>query len=104
MTGRVSDSPASSMLYIMCQPGRCHRRMCMKPIGKLIHDRLKEREQTVKEFAEAIGYQRSNAYRIFNQTTIDTGLLMRISVFLEHDFFADYSAEYQHTAADAYLS
>ncbi len=88
----------------MLQSGRCGKKMCMKPIGELIHNRLKERKQTVKEFAEAIGYQRSNAYRIFNQATIDTGLLMRISLFLEYDFFADYSAEYQHTAMGAYHS
>ena len=75
----------------------------MKPIGELIHDRLKEQGRTVKEFAEAIGYQRSNAYRIFNQTSIDTKLLMQISVFLKHDFFADYSIEFRNgTVADAH--
>lgn len=75
----------------------------MKPIGELIHDRLREQGRTVKDFAEAIGYRRNNAYRIFNQTTIDTGLLMRISVFLHHDFFAHYTAEYrEQTDADAH--
>ncbi|WP_289199627.1 helix-turn-helix transcriptional regulator [Bacteroides acidifaciens] len=70
----------------------------MKPIGESIHDRLRQQGRTVKEFADAIGYQRSNAYRIFNQASIDTELLMRISLYLEYDFFAEYSAEY-HLAA-----
>lgn len=69
----------------------------------LIHDRLKEKGRTVKEFADAIGYQRSNAYRIFNQTSIDTALLMRISVYLEYDFFAEYSSEYRLAVAGSYL-
>lgn len=72
----------------------------MKPIGELIHDRIREQGHTVKEFAQAIGYRRNNAYRIFNQATIDTGLLMRISVFLRHDFFANYSEEYRKQTAD----
>ncbi|MDO4511829.1 MAG: hypothetical protein Q4B68_08440 [Bacteroidales bacterium] len=34
-------------------------------------------------------------YNIFHRESIDTKLLMRISVVMEHDFFADLCEEYK---------
>lgn len=63
-------------------------------LGEDIRNVLTERDITVKQFAETIGVKRPNAYRIFNQNSIDTALLMKISICLEHDFFRDLSNEY----------
>lgn len=56
-------------------------------LGEDIRNVLTERDITVKQFAETIGVKRPNAYRIFNQNSIDTALLMKISLCLEYDFF-----------------
>lgn len=63
-------------------------------LGEDVRYKLAEKCITVKEFAEAIGVKRSNAYRVFNQNSIDTALLMKISLCLEYDFFRDLSDEY----------
>lgn len=66
-------------------------------IGKLIrevYDR-QPRTLTANRFADAINCRRANVYNIFSRPTIDTELLMRISQVLNHDFFADLSAEYR---------
>lgn len=63
-------------------------------LGEDIRNVLTERDITVKQFAETIGVKRPNAYRIFNQNSIDTALLMKISLCLEYDFFRNLSNEY----------
>lgn len=74
----------------------------MEPIGHLIRRKLDEQGRSVKEFAEAIGFRRSNVYRIFNQQSIDTELLLAISVYLHYDFFSLYTRRYRE-AADSCL-
>jgi hypothetical protein len=44
----------------------------------------------VKEFAQRINTNRNNVYDIFKRETIDTGLLLKISHVLEHNFFHYY--------------
>lgn len=60
-------------------------------IGQEIHDELKRQERTVSWFARKLCCERSNVYSIFKRTSIDTALLMRISVILHRDFFKEYS-------------
>lgn len=59
-------------------------------IGQLIKQELEQQERTVSWFARKLYCDRSNIYKIFKRPTIDTELLLRISVILKHDFFADY--------------
>lgn len=59
-------------------------------IGQLIKQELESQERTVSWFARKLYCDRSNIYKIFKRPTIDTELLLRISVILKHDFFADY--------------
>ncbi len=66
----------------------------MKPIGVLIKEELKKQERTVSWFARKLAYDRSNVYRLFQKESIDTNLLSRISIILEHDFFSDFSEYY----------
>ncbi len=63
----------------------------MKPIGKLIQEELKNQERSVSWFARKLFCDRSNVYRLFQKESIDTDLLMRISVLLNRDFFSELS-------------
>ncbi len=61
------------------------------PIGTLIRKELKSKGLTAAWLAEQIPCDRSNIYNIFKRNDINSSLLQRISVLLEHDFFADLS-------------
>jgi len=60
-------------------------------IGKKIREKLDEQGNGIKWFAEKLGCSRDNIYKIFQRKYIDTYLLMRISIALDYDFFAEYS-------------
>lgn len=63
----------------------------MKPIGILIKEELEKQERSISWFARKLSCDRSNVYRLFQKDSIDTGLLARISILLNHDFFSDLS-------------
>lgn len=63
----------------------------MKPIGCLIKEELEKQERSITWFARKLSCDRSNVYRLFQKESIDTRLLMRISLLLHHDFFSDLS-------------
>lgn len=63
-------------------------------IGKHIQAKIEERGLTVAEFARRLSCSRTNAYKIFAKPSVDAWVLMHISLILEHDFFADLSAEF----------
>lgn len=67
----------------------------MKPIGCLIKEELEKQERSISWFARKLSCDRSNIYRLFQKDSIDTKLLARISILLNHDFFADLSAHVQ---------
>ena len=59
-------------------------------IGLYIKKELERQERTVSWFARKLCCDRSNVYKIFKRTTIDTELLLRISQILQYDFFEIY--------------
>lgn len=61
-------------------------------IGSKIKEIVKQRGITTVEFAEHINYSRRNVYSIFKKESIDTDLLVRISEFLEYNFFEEYTS------------
>lgn len=61
-------------------------------IGKLIEEELHRQERSVTWFARKLNCTRTNVYKIFHRTTIDTALLQRISSILHYDFFIIYSS------------
>lgn len=63
----------------------------MKSIGIVIREELKRQERSVTWFANKLSCDRSNIYRLFQKDSIDTHLLARISLLLDHDFFKDLS-------------
>lgn len=60
-------------------------------IGQLIEQELRRSGRSVTWFARQIHCDRVNAYDIFRRKSIDTSLLLRISIALNHDFFTDIS-------------
>lgn len=66
-------------------------------IGNLIREKLNEEQKTVVWLAHQLSYSRTNVYKIFSKSSIDTHVLMRISQILHFNFFQLYSDEYnQH--------
>ncbi len=59
-------------------------------IGQKIKEVFENSEIKIGEFADKLGMVRQNVYRIFERTHIDTGLLIKISQLLNHDFFQYY--------------
>ena len=60
----------------------------MKPIGILIKEELEKQERSITWFARKLSCDRSNIYRLFQKESIDTNLLVRISILLGNDFFS----------------
>lgn len=60
-------------------------------IGNRIETVLREKERTVSWLARKLYCNRQNVYDIFKRKSIDTTLLQRISIVLEHNFFKDLS-------------
>ena len=64
-------------------------------IGKLIRNKLKEDGHSVSWLAQKIHCKRDNIYKIFDRTSVDTSLLLRISFVLKTDFFGYLSEHYR---------
>lgn len=64
-------------------------------IGNLIKEELERQERTVSWFARKLCCDRSNIYKLFKRSTIDTELLLRVSKILNYDFFELYKKELQ---------
>ena len=57
-------------------------------IGKLIQNKMEEEGRKVSWLAEKINYDKSNIYRIFQHASIDTDLLVQISIHLKINLFS----------------
>lgn len=64
----------------------------MKPIGTIIKEELDKQERSVTWFAKKLSCDRTNVYRIFHKNSIETELLIRISVILNRDFTKEISS------------
>ena len=64
-------------------------------IGQQIQLVFEQKNVKLSDFAEDLGTVRQNVYRIFKKQHVDTGLLMRISQVLEHNFFQYYCEDAQ---------
>lgn len=62
------------------------------PIGKIIKEELYRQERSIAWFSRKLNCSRSNVYKIFERTTIDTELLVRISRILNRNFFDLYTS------------
>lgn len=60
-------------------------------IGKLIQEELKRQGRKNSWLADELHYERTNVGKICQRESIDTALLLRISIILGVDFFEPYS-------------
>jgi len=61
----------------------------MVNIGQNIKEELHRQERTVSWLAKKLNCNRAAVYRILNKMSIDTSLLMSISIILQHNFFKE---------------
>lgn len=61
-------------------------------IGHKIKEVFDNRNMKLTDFADELGTVRQNVYRIFKKRHLDTGLLLKISQVLNHNFFQYYVA------------
>lgn len=64
-------------------------------IGQIIKTELERQERTITWFASKLYCDRTNVYKIFKRNSIDSDLLLRISLILEHNFFSYYLNEFK---------
>ena len=62
-------------------------------IGSLIEQELRRQDRSVTWLAAELHCDRTNVYKVFKRKSIDTRLLVDISVILQHNFFLDYADE-----------
>ena len=60
-------------------------------IGHLIQEQLKVDQRSVGWLAREIGCTRNHVYKIFNKSSLDGDLLLRISLSMHFNFFQYYS-------------
>lgn len=59
-------------------------------IGQKVQEVFESRKMKLADFADQLGTVRQNVYRIFKKKDLDTGLLIKISEVLNHNFFQYY--------------
>lgn len=64
-------------------------------IGKIIEEELRRQSRSVEWLSRKIHCDRRNVYHIFTRASIDTNLLLRISLALGIDFFSYYNEAFR---------
>lgn len=64
-------------------------------IGHIIQEELRSQGRTVTWLAKQLNLHRRACYRIFNNYSINTQQLLRISQLLGRNFFEDYFTQFQ---------
>ena len=65
-------------------------------VGSLIRAELSRQNQTVTWLAKQLGIERTNCYRFIRAQSLHTDQLVRISIAMQHNFFADLSEQLFH--------
>lgn len=63
-------------------------------IGHLIHEQLKADQRSVSWLAREIHCTRNHVYKIFNKSSLDARLILKISKAMNFNFFQYYTAEF----------
>lgn len=64
-------------------------------IGKIIRDQLKADKRSVSWLAQEIGCTRGHLYKMFLKPSLDSDLILSISIAMGFNFFKYYSAKIQ---------
>lgn len=76
-------------------------------LGNMIKKELKAQGRSVSWLARTIHMERSSVYKIFERNSLDIGLLIRICLVMNHDFFLDVSKkirDHQEEISKQYLN
>ena len=65
-------------------------------IGRHIKEVVTQKGVKVPWVAQQLGCHRNNVYLIFSRPWIDTGTLMKLSIILQYNFFAELSEWYHN--------
>lgn len=68
-------------------------------IGHLIQEQLRKDQRSVGWLAREIHCTRNNLYKIFNKSSLDSDLILRISNAMNFNFFQYYTAEFKQSLA-----
>lgn len=60
-------------------------------IGDSIKYKLREKNISIVRFANMLNCSRAYVYKLLSKNSMETSLLEKISIVLDHDFFADFS-------------
>jgi hypothetical protein len=63
-------------------------------IGHLVQEQLRKDKRSVGWLSREIGCTRNHVYKIFNKASMDSDLLLRISISMNFNFFQYYTAEF----------
>ena len=63
-------------------------------IGHLVQEQLSKDKRSVGWLSREIGCTRNHVYKIFNKASMDSDLLLRISISMNFNFFQYYTAEF----------
>ncbi len=66
----------------------------MLHIGKIIEAEVRKQRCSITWLSQELYCDRTNVYSIFKRASIDTKLLLRLSMLLKCDFFKQYSLQY----------
>ena len=62
-------------------------------IGQLIRQELKKKGYTISWLARELNCSRTNVYKILDKASLDTSLLVQLSLLLDVDFFLFYTED-----------
>lgn len=62
-------------------------------IGQRIREVMRQKKVSVVWVAQQISCERTNVYNIFERKDVNTNVLQRLCVVLNHDFFKELSKE-----------
>jgi transcriptional regulator with XRE-family HTH domain len=70
-------------------------------IGQLIKEQVKRRRLKAAQFASLLNVSEPNIYKIYQRESIDTGLLQRICLVLDHNFFEHYYRQFSISSRES---
>ena len=69
-------------------------------VGEKVAEVMYQKHVSKQEFADSIGTDHSNVYRILKKESIETNQLFRYSKVLKHNFFKDLAEEFERRFPD----
>lgn len=83
----LSNDSDALLSFFMQKTQRIH-------IGQIIEQEIRRQGRSIPWVAQQLNCERTNVYSIFRRESVDTTLLLQISVILQHDFFHYYVTKY----------